>query len=360
MNKISTKHLMFFILATTIIALRSYSSIFIKLGGRDTALIAVIATIIYIFFLMFNLKIIKETDSLDLNETFNRTFPKFISITFLSMFIIGLFLASIESVAVEANSIHTNFFLSTPNWYCLLFLIVPAAFVLNKDIHTILILVIVTISMNFLGDIILLILTTPYLNFHFLLPILQNGINEDIIASFILILGSLSSVSIILPYLKFLNKKKGLITYSTIASIISSVLIVISLLYAITFFGPTRASNIFYPEYVEAQRVQIAHFFEFGEIFYIFRSVSMWFLKYILASYGILILLEKKIKNKSIFISIYSLIIFIICNILIKNQYNLFSSLEILQKTQLLALGAIPLLTFCILPFTNEKFTKKR
>ena len=105
MNKISTKHLMFFILATTIIALRSYSSIFIKLGGRDTALIAVIATIIYIFFLMFNLKIIKETDSLDLNETFNRTFPKFISITFLSMFIIGLFLASIESVAVEANSI---------------------------------------------------------------------------------------------------------------------------------------------------------------------------------------------------------------------------------------------------------------
>ena len=96
--------------------------------------------------------------------------------------------------------------------------------------------------------------------------------------------------------MKFLTKEKGLKTDVSLSLIICVSLVISSLISKITFFGPARAGNIFYPEYVEAQRVQIAHFLEFGEIFYIFRSVCMWFIKYLLSSYGILLLYEDKIK----------------------------------------------------------------
>ena len=99
------------------------------------------------------------------------------------------------------------------------------------------------------------------------------------------IIGSLSAVSISLLYLRNLDLKKYLVRYSSFAIIISGLLVTFSFLSIITFFGPERGANIFYPEYVQSQRVQIASFLEFGELFYIFRSTCLWFIKYILCSY---------------------------------------------------------------------------
>lgn len=348
MNKLSTKHFIFFILGVSLIALRSYSSIFIRLGGRDTALIATFASIAFILFVMYLLKICAKTNTYNLTDIFYASSNKFIGNIFLFIFIFGLFLISVESSSVEASSIHTNFFLATPTWYCLLFFIVPAAFVLTKKLNTILIIVIVTVTLTLLGDVLLLVLISGYLNFNFVLPILKDGITANVLSSFILILGSLSSVAIVLPYLKYVNKKDGLIKDSTLATILASLLIISSILSYITFFGPERAGNIFYPEFVQSQRIQIANFFEFGELFYIFRSVCMWFVKYILSSYAIIILLNDKFKNIKVFVIIYSVIIFLSSWYLTKNQFILFDVLKYLQPILLISLGIIPLISFTL------------
>lgn len=331
MNKMSTKHLMFFIIAVSVIALRSYSSIFINYGGRDSALIALIASILIYFYFILLMNVCERTSSYNFADIIYHSFSKSISNIMILVFSIGLFLSSIESASIESSSIHTNFFLSTPIWYCLLFFIIPAAYVLNKNFNSILITIIISVSMVLIGDIILFILLAKYLDFNYLLPILKDGFNQDKWLCLLQIFCSLSSIAIVLPHLSHLNSKKYLIRYSSFAIVICSILIITSFVSTITFFGPERASNIFYPEYVASQRVQIASFLEFGELFYIFRSVLMWFLKYILSSYGILLLYKDKINNKKLFIIFYSTIIFVASYILTENQYYLFTTLEVLQ-----------------------------
>lgn len=353
MNKLSSKHLMFFILGTTMIALRSYSSIFFRIGGRDTWALAFFASVIFILLTLYLLNILIKTDTLDIRDIFASS--KLLGSIYKFIFAIGLFLCAIESACVESSSIHTNFFLSTPIWYCLLFLIIPAGYILTKKFNTILILVIVTVALTIIGDIILLALVATYLDFNYLLPILGDGLTKGNILCIVLILGSLSSVAIIFPFLKYLVKEKGFFTNTTLSLIISCTLVIASLISVTTFFGPERAGNIFYPEYVESQRVQIANFLEFGEIFYIFRSVCMWFIKYVLSSYGIFLLYKDKINNKSIFISIYSIFVFIASWFFTESQYFLFASLKLLQVILIIPFIFIPLIAFTSYYFKWKK-----
>lgn len=349
MNKMSTKHLMFFIVAVSIISLRSYSSIFINYGGRDSGLIAIIACIFIGIYFTILMGICEKTNCYNFLDMIKRNFSKPIASIITLIFSIGLFLTSIEASSVEASSIHTNYFLSTPTWYCLLFFIIPAAYVLTKNFSSILITVILSVSLVILGDIILFILLAKYLDFNYLLPILKDGFNQSKWICLLQIICSLSSISIVLPHLCHLDSKKYLKRYSVFAIIVCGILIVASFVSIITFFGPERAGNIFYPEYVASQRVQIASFLEFGELFYIFRSVIMWFLKYILASSGILLLYKDKINNKTIFIILYSTIMFVASYILTESQYYLFDTLEIIQWVLGFTFIIIPSICF----FTN-------
>ena len=237
-------------------------------------------------------------------------------------------------------------------------MIIPAAYILTKQMNTILILVIITVTLTLVGDVALLALVSKYLDFNYLLPILGEGMTKGNWICIFLVLGSLSSVAISFPFLKFLTKEKGLKTDVSLSLIICVSLVISSLISIITFFGPARAGNIFYPEYVEAQRVQIAHFLEFGEIFYIFRSVCMWFIKYLLSSYGILLLYEDKIKNKKIFIGIFSVLVFICSWYLTEGQYFLFYSLKLLQGFLLIPFSIIPVIAFTTHYFKHKKSVK--
>ena len=348
MNKMSTKHLMFFIAAVSIIALRSYSSIFVKYGGRDSALIASAACLLIYIYFLFLMKICKKTGSYNFSDIIYKSFSKSAACIIILIFSIGLFLSSIESASVEASSIHTNFFLSTPTWYCLLFFIIPAGYVISKNFNSILITVILSVSIVLAGDIILFLLLAKYLDFNYLLPILKDGFTKDNLFCLLEIVCSLSSIAIVLPFLSYLDSKKSLIKHSSLAIAACSILILVSFISIITFFGPQRAANIFYPEYVASQRVQIASFLEFGELFYIFRSVIMWFLKYILASYGIILLYKDKINNKKLFIILYSTIVFTASYILTENQYFLFNALETLQLIIGFIYIIIPVVCFII------------
>lgn len=353
MEKISSKHFMILILAITTIAIRSYSSIFLKYGGRDSWLISIFSTILIFLYLYLLLKICIKTDTYDLNNIFTYSFNKIIGSVFKFIFAIGLFLISIESSCIEASSTHSNYFLDTPIWYCLIFFLIPACYVINNKFNSILIVTTVIVFLNILGDIIILILVGKYLNLNNLLPIFRSTTLANKFKCFLLITGSLSSIGICLPYLKFIRKPHSLITDSFFALVITCFFITTALGALISFFGANRAINIFYPEYIECQRIKIANFFEFGELFFIFRSVCMWFLKYILSFYGIIILYKDKIKSNITFSMIYSVLIFIISFLLTKNQYILFSTLGILQIVILFTFIFIPLISF--MAYYNKK-----
>lgn len=358
MNKFSSKHFMFFIFAACLISIRSYSSIFIKVGGRDTWILSIIASILFLAFLLYLLNICVKHNTFNLNCIFSCLLPSWCSKIYLCIFSFGLFLTAIESISTSASSIHTNYFLSTPVWYCLLFLIIPTTYVLMRKLNAILIVVIVTSSLTLVGDMILLMLNIKYLNFSNLLPIMPSGMTSDKFLCLILILGSLSSVLIAFPYLSFIDCKKKLLRNSSLAFVICSFFILSSFVSVISFFGSTRAGNIFYPEYVESQRIQIANFIEFGQLFYIFRSVCMFFIKYVLASYAILLFFKDSIKNKSHFIIFYSTIIFILSLILTRNQYVLFNALEALQLILLITFILVPLI--CFTAFNFERNSRKK
>lgn len=350
MNKLSTRHFMFFIIACTTIAIRSYSSLFIQYGKRDTYLLSLFASIFILIYFLFLMYICKKSNTYNLNIIMGKPF-KF-------LFAIGLFLASIESSSVEASSIHSNYFLDTPTWYCLLFFIIACGYCLLKKFNSILILVLTTVTLILIGDVIFFALAAKYLDLSFLLPIMKNGITKDKILCFLGLIGSLASVVISLPYLENLDKKENLLKDSSFSIIISCLLMVFSLISIIGFFGPIHAANIFFPEYVESQRVQIAGFLEYGELFYIFRSVCSWFVKYILSSYGILLLYKDKIKNRKLFLTCYSIIVFIASFIFTQNQYFLFDSLKILLLVNIVLLIIIPLISFTIF-YINRNNIKK-
>lgn len=353
MDKISSKHFMILILAVTTIAIRSYASIFIKYGGRDSWLISIFSTIAIFIYLYLLLKICIKTNTYDINIIFNNSINKYIGSILKFLFAAGLFLISIESSCIETSSIHSNYFLNTPVWYCLIFFLIPACYVINKNFNSILIVTTIIVFLNVLGDIIILILVGKYLNLNNLLPIFRSTTYAEKFKCFLLITGSLSSVAICLPYLKFLKKPHSLITDSFFALLIAGFFITISLGALISFFGADRAANIFYPEYIECQRVKIANFLEFGELFFIFRSICMWFLKYILSYYGIILLYKDRIKNNITFSMCYCVLIFIISYLITKNQYILFSTLGILQIVILFTFIFIPLISF--IAYYNKK-----
>jgi hypothetical protein len=187
---------------------------------------------------------------------------------------------------------------------------------------------------------------------------MKYGMTKDKWLCLLEIIGSFSSIAITLPYLRYLDKKESLLKHSSLAIIISCILITFSFVSAITFFSPDRAGKIFYPEYIESQRAQIVGFFEFGELFYIFRSVCLWFVKYILSSYGILLLYKDKIKEKNLFVICYSIAIFTASFILTKNQYFLFYCLRLLQFANLVLFVAIPLIIFYFIKY-NKRLGQK-
>lgn len=355
MNKLSTKHFIFFIFSTILISLKSYSSIFIRSGGKDTWLISFLAILcIFILFIYF-LCIYKDTNTFDINTVFLYKQPKSIGYLMMLFFGFGLFLVSIESASVFASSIHTNFFLETPTWYCLLFMVFPSAYLVIRRFNSILIVVLIISSILIVGDIILLLLISRYLDFSYILPVMKDTLTSNNLNCFFLLLGSISSIMISIPFLRYLSDSKKLIKHSTISIVICCFIIISSFISIISFFGPLRGGNIFYPEYVQSQRIQIASFIEFGELFYIFRSVCMWILKYVLATSGIMLLFDKFIKDKRIFIVIYSILIFIISFFITRNQYVLFELLSYLQYIQIFTFIIIPFISFSLYKIRSTK-----
>ena len=359
MSKLSAKHFVLFIFGVTFISFKTYSSLFISEGGRDTWIYTIIAYIVFLLFAMYLIYIMDSRKTYDLTQIFTLGLSKPLGNILLFVFSIGLFLAALEAATVEANAIKTNFFIETPVWYILIFFLLPSFFIIGKRFTTLLIFIILTSGSLIVNFINLSLITEKYRNMKYMMPVFGNGLGIDLLRTSLLIIGSLSAFVITLPYLKYLNKNNKLKKHSFIALLIIGFICIYSMIGVLATFGPLRASNIFYPEYVQSQLVQIGGFLEFGEFFFVFQTVIGMFLKYLIATCGIYLIYEKQIKSKKVFITVYSIAIFILACFLSRNNYTLFNILKYYQYVNLVIFVIVPLIAFLSFQISVHKTSKK-
>ena len=165
MSKLSAKHFVLFIFGVTFISFKTYSSLFISEGGRDTWIYTIIAYIVFLIFAMYLVYVMDSRKTYDLTQIFTLGLSKTLGNILLFIFSIGLFLAALESATVEANAIKTNFFIETPVWYILIFFLLPSFFLIGKKFTTLLIFIILTSSSLIINFINLSLITEKYKNF---------------------------------------------------------------------------------------------------------------------------------------------------------------------------------------------------
>ena len=357
MNKLSAKHFLLFILGVTFISYKTYTSLFIELGGRDTWICFILSFIIFALFVLFISSSIDSRTPCDINHIFIVGLPKFIGNVLLFLFSIGLFISALEATAVEVNVLKISFFNETPAWYIMFFFLLPSIFLLNKKFEALLNFIIISVSFIILNSFIFTLIIEKYKNIDYILPVLGPGLTPSFFYCSIIILGSLSAFSIALPYIKYITKPSKIKKHTFIAILIIGGICLYSTIGLISTFGPLRAANIFYPEHIQGQRVQIGGFLDFGELFFLFQTVIGFFVKYIISSYGIFIIYEKYIKNKKYVILFYSIIVFILSNFIGCNNYVLFKLLDYYQVINIILFIIIPLIA--IITF-NMKIKNKQ
>lgn len=359
MSKLSAKHFVLFIFGVTFISFKTYSSLFINIGGRDTWIYTIIAYLIFLLFAMYLIYVMDSRKTYDLTQIFTLGLSKSLGNIFLFIFSIGLFLAALEATTVEANAIKTNFFIETPVWYIIIFFLLPSFFIIGKKFATFLIFIILTSGSLIVNFINLSLITESYKHMDYVMPVFGNGIGIELLETSLLIIGSLSAFVIALPYLKYLTKNNKLRKHSFIALIIVGFICIYSIIGVLATFGPLRASNIFYPEYVQSQLVEIGGFLEFGEFFFVFQTVIGMFVKYIISTCGIYLIYEKFIKSRKTFITTYSIAIFIGASFLSRNNYILFNILKYYQYINLVTFVIVPLIAFLAFQINVHKISKK-
>lgn len=355
MNKLSAKHFILFVFGVTYISFKTYPSLFIAEGGRDTWLYTLIIYLIFFAFAMYLIYVMDSRKVYNINEVFTQGLSKPLGNIFLFLFALGLFLAALESAAVETNIVKSCFFLETPSWYIIIFFLLPSVFLIGKSIRSFLIFVIILVSSLGVNTFILSAITEKYKDIKYIMPVFAGNIAGEFLSTFLLVLGSLSAFVIALPYLRYLNTGKNLRKHSFIALGILGAICIYILIGILSTFGPLRAANLFYPEFVQSQRVQLCGFLEFGDFFFLYQTVAGFFLKYAIATYGVYIIYKKHIKNHKYFTTVYTLAIFIFGTFLSRNNYILFYILKYYQYINLVLFVAVPIIAFTTFSLRYKK-----
>jgi spore germination protein (amino acid permease) len=354
LDKFTSKHLIFLILGTTIVSLKTYPTVFMKNGGRDSWIAIIISSILILIYFIYIIKICQKTNTYSLYKIYCSALGKILGTIFIFLFIISLFITLIECSSIEANSMHTNMLLNTPQWFLLIFFIVPAIYTVKKGKVAVITVSCIGLIFIMIAGINLAILSAKYKNYRYLFPIFKDGITTNFIISILKSLGLYGSISITLPYLCEIKNKKTIIKDSLIGLFIVIQMQIISVTGVIMTFGINRSNLISYPKLIQTQRISILDFLEMGELFVMLQMVGGWFIKYILTFFAIFLLLkELNINNKYIHYFI-SILVFIFAYWVSSNLFRLFRLLEYYSYFSLISLIIIPFIIFTIHYLKNK------
>ena len=351
MDKFTSKHYAFLILATGIVSIKTYPGIFIKDGGRESWIGVIIASILALGFYTYIIGICKKYNCYNFHKIYQKALGEKLSKVFIGLYIITLFMTLVESASAEANSMHTNMLLNTPVWYLLLFFIVPIIYTIRKDIVAVMTITMIGIVLIMLAGINLSILTARYKSFERLFPIFSHGLHRGFFLSIMKILGLYGGISITLPYLVKIKDNTKIIKHTVVGYLIVAQMQIVAVSGVIMAFGIDYANIMPYPKLIQTQQVSYMRFLEFGELYVMLQIVGGWILKYVISFYAILLLSKEfNLKKKHLVYMTYiiSVLVYIAAYFIANNLFVLFSFFNIYAYVCLVNFIIIPFIVFTV------------
>lgn len=356
MEKLTARHFIFFIVAAISTSLVNYTSLFIKLGGRDSWIFTIVSGVVFFFVAFYIFNIISKINYYDFKDTCYIVLGKTFGNIYILIFSLTLILVCIESASVSSTSINVNIFLETPTWYCLLFFVITVFLIGKNRFNSILIICIVSISIVIAINLMLALLNIQYVNYTLLLPIFKDRRISEYTLCALTQLGSLSSLAIVLPIIPRIDDKENLKKVSMNTIFLTCVACALFVVILIATFGSLRASNIFYPQFVQAQRIYFGGFVENGNVFVMISSILSWVVKYLITIFSLYTIWKDRVKYKRNFIALISIIVYVFSYFIAKNIYILFILLKYYQYILLVVFFICPILIYTMANFKRKKF----
>ncbi|MBA5850075.1 endospore germination permease [Clostridium sp. cel8] len=359
MGKFSFGHIFFLICAVSIASLKTYPQLFMALSGRDSWICSIIAFAIIVIYFDYIIQIYIKNDYCSIGQIFETAFGKYLGKFFLSIFTFEVIVSLIESMSVESNVIHTNFFLESPVWYVALFVVIPGFYVVKNGAYSIMVVLMGSMAMSTINGINLAMLTAPFKDYRRLFPVFENGLYANFFISIVKIIGMYSSIAIVIPCLSKLNKNKNARKYALISNLFIAQMILISTIGLLATFDVKRGNNIIYPKLIQTQLISFFGFIADGEFYVIFQLISSWFAKYVTAFFAVIILfkelnLNEKFLNKKTE-AVLSIIIYVISCFVGREVIYLFKILDIYIYMNVVVFFILPIVTFTLFNIKNKK-----
>lgn len=358
MDKFTSKHYAFLILATGIVSIKTYPGIFIKDGGRESWIAIIIASILILGFYTYMVGICKKYNCYSFYKIYEKALGGKLSKVFIGLFMITLFLTLVESASAEANSMHTNMLLNTPVWYLLLFFIVPIIYTIRKDMVAVITVTMIGIVLIMIAGINLSILTAKYKSFERLFPVFSHGLHKGFFISIIKMVGLYGGISITLPYLSKIAHTKKIIKHTAVGLLIVIQMQILAVAGVIMTFGVDYVKSMPYPKLIQTQQVSYMRFLEFGELYVMLQIVGGWILKYVVAFYAILLLAKEfNVKKKHLVYMTYiiSALVYIASYFIANNLFVLFSFFNIYSYVCFVNFIVIPFIIFTVFAVKMDK-----
>lgn len=351
MGSMNSKHLFFIICSLAIVTLKTFPSSFIKLGGRDTWIAMIIASVCILVYLWLILTINKRTKNYNLLDIYAKSLGKWGGGFFSCLFLLTILLTIFESAGAEASVIHSGFQLFTPVWVFIMVTAFATVYVVKKGIASVTITTIVVIFFISLSGMLLAFLTHKYKDMKYIYPIMEHGVTPDFLLATLKILGALSCITIMIPYLDSVRDKSKLIRHSTIALLFIIQMQIFSIISVITTFGPDRAVNLLFPKLTQTQIISAFGFLEAGELFVMLQVVAGWFIRYIVCFFALMELIRLsglKIRFKEHYVCVLTIIFSYLFS---RDLFDMFKLLDYLLYIQLANFLVIPLVLYSIYYF---------
>lgn len=357
MDKFNSKHIIFLILGTGIVSLKTYPRVFMIPGGRDSWITIIITSILIAAYFIYIISVCKKTNTYSFYKVFCGAFGKILGTGLLLVYLSMLIITMVESSSAEASSMHTNMLLNTPEWFLLIFFIFPALYTIKKGKVAVVSVTCVGIVLIIIAGINLAMLTAKYKNFHYLFPIFKDGITTGFLISIVKSLGLYSSVAIVFPYLSEIQETKKLTRNSIFGLIFLIQMQIVSVTGIIATFGINRGNLISYPKLIQTQRVSLFDFLDAGELFVMLQIVGGWFIKYVVTFFAAAKLLKDMNFNNKYLHYIISFLVYIASFYISQNLFRLYKFYDFYSYISILGFIIVPLAAF--VTFHMKNYTKK-
>lgn len=359
MKGFNSKHFIFVILGLCVVTMKSYPSTFTRLGGRDTWIAAIIASFLIMLFALYIFTICEKNGTYNIYEIYCKALGKKLGMFFIIIYMISLVLVLIESSVIESNAIHNHMLLETPTWFFIVFFIFPAIYVVSKGRTSIIMVSIVALFIITLLGINLAILSQKYKHIRYITPVLEHGIDKNLLLCAFKILGAFSFITIALAYVDEIENKIKLKKHMLWGLLFTVQMEVVSFIGALTTFNIERVNQSMFVKLTQTQLIRYFGVLESGELYVLFQFVGGWFSKYILTLYALIKLLKMiKKHNEKISLWFISILVFLPSFFISRNESLMVVFANYFLFTCLFSFIAIPFVLFTIFHIRNKNSKK--